>query len=322
MRFEDWRDAEASVLRELYEVERARWQEGLSWDFEASIRVIEEARAAGRLPGVLVRDREGRVAGWAYFIVHEGILQIGGMVGQTASVVRHLLDRVLEAPEAARARSLSAFLYPVSDSVRIAFERRRFAVQAHPYLSTPLAERPAPTVADGLVCRRIQQVEPADVVRLFARAYAGSPEARCFAPDGRLDQWAQYLGQLLSTPGCGSYCPPASFGLVRQDDHRLVGAVITTSLSNTTAHIAQVVVDPSAQRMGIARTLVGLASVAARGAGHTTLSLIVAESNQPARALYANLGFTERASFLYASRPALTRRVQVPTRERQVAGAV
>jgi len=234
--------------------------------------------------------------------------------------VRRLLDRVLEAPEAARARSLSAFLYPASDSVRIALERRRFSLQAHPYLHRPLEATSAPAMPEDIVVRRLQQLEPADVVRLFARAYATSPEARCFAPDGRLDQWAQYLGQLLTTPGCGTYCEAASFGLIRESDQRLVGAVITTALSDRTAHIAQVVVDPSAQRMGLARRLVQLASVDAREAGHDALTLIVADSNHAARGLYASLGFSERGSFLYASRAALSRRAIATVRERPVAG--
>lgn len=320
MTFEDWRDAGAGELVPLFEAECSRWGRGLAWDLSASIQVLEQARVAGRLPGVLARDRHGAIVGWTYFIVHDGILQIGGMVAESASIVRQLLDRVLEAPEATRARALSAFLYPVSDSLRIALERRRFTVQRHPYLQRPLGEVVAPALPDDVVARPLRQVEPADVVRLFARAYAGSDEARCFAPDGRLEQWAQYLGQLLATPGCGTYFEKGSFALVQGAEHRLSGAIITTAVSKQTAHIAQVVIDPTAQRLGLAQALIALASSECARRGMAEMTLIVAEANTRARALYERLGFCERGAFLYAHRPALTRRIQAPgARERQSA---
>ncbi|MFP5378667.1 MAG: hypothetical protein ACLGHP_02745 [Vicinamibacteria bacterium] len=42
---------------------------------------------------------------------------------------------------------------------------------------------------------------------------------------------------------------------------------------------------------------------AAADAGRHTMTLLVAEDNAPARRLYESAGFTERAAFLYASRP-------------------
>jgi ribosomal protein S18 acetylase RimI-like enzyme len=45
--------------------------------------------------------------------------------------------------------------------------------------------------------------------------------------------------------------------------------------------------------------------VAARGAHR--LTLLVAESNEPARALYGRLGFAHKASFVFSSRDRITR---------------
>lgn len=317
MTLQDWRDLEPGELDAVYQAECRRYRAALGWDLEPSCRIIEEARCSGRLPGLVVRDGRGAIAGWTYFIVHEGILQIGGLVADRAARVRRMLDRVLQSPEANFARALTAFVFPASSSLQAAFERQRFGVERHAYLSRPIAGGPfAESVRKGLApefrLRRLMEVDPAEVVRLVARAYHGMAEARCFAPDGRLDQWAHYLGQLLATPACGRYLPGASFAVEHRDTRDLAGAVITTAIGPETAHIAQIVVNPAYRRAGLAAELVAATLESARVDGYPNLSLIVAEANAPARRLYARLGFSETASFIFASRGALTRRATPP----------
>jgi ribosomal protein S18 acetylase RimI-like enzyme len=317
MTLEDWRDVDPHELEPLYAAECERYRSTLGWDYGDSCRIIEEARRAGRLPGLVSRAPGGAIGGWTYFIVHEGVLQIGGLVADSASRLRRMLDRVLQSPEAAYARSLTAFVYPVTPSLQAAFERQRFAVDRHPYLSRALgAARGAESAVRGLApeyrLRRLAEVDPADVVRLMARSYTGLSEARCFAADGRLEQWAHYLGQLLATPACGRYLAEASLAVEQRDTRALVGAVVTTAISSDTAHIAQIVVDPSCRRAGVAAELVESVVDQAGEDGYSSLSLIVAEANTPARRLYARLGFTQSASFLYASRAALSRRATPP----------
>jgi ribosomal protein S18 acetylase RimI-like enzyme len=314
---EDWRDLDPGDLAPLYEAECRRYRAALYWDLEPSCRIIEDARRNGQLPGLVVRAPGGAIAGWTYFIVHEGVLQVGGLVADSASRLRRMLDRVLQSPEATYSRALTAFVFPASPSLQTAFERQRFGVERHAYLARPIAGGPsADSVRKGLApgyrLRPLSEIDPAEVVRLTARSYAGMSESRCFAPDGRLDQWAHYLGQLLVTPACGRYLPEASFAVERRDSRDLAGAVIATAIAPETAHIAQVVVDPGCRRAGLAAELVAASLERARADGFSMLSLIVAEANAPARRLYARLGFSEKASFLFASRAALTRRATPP----------
>jgi ribosomal protein S18 acetylase RimI-like enzyme len=324
MTFDDWRDARPELLAPLYEAEGARWLSALGWDLAPSWQIVEAARQAGRLPGLVARDGEGAVAGWAFYLLHEGVLQIGGLSGQTASTVRGVLERILQSTEAALARGFSGFLFPASPSVQSALERQRFLLSRHLYLSRPLAaagESDLPALPAGARLVPFDRLDPADVVRLLARAYAGRPEARCFAPDGRLDQWAHYVGQLLGTPAVGRYLPSASFVVEARETGQPVAVVVTTSLSAGTAHIAQVVADPTWRRSGLGRSLLSAAASAAAAAGHERLTLLVAESNEAARALYARCGFEQTAHFLYASRPALARRAAAPVRPQLAAGS-
>jgi ribosomal protein S18 acetylase RimI-like enzyme len=316
---EDWRDLDPGEVEPLYEAECRRYRTALAWEFDASCRIIEQARRSGRLPGLVLRLPGGAIAGWTYFVVSEGVLQIGGLVADSASHLRRLLGRVLQSPEAAFARGLTAFVFPVSSSLQAAFERQRFAVERHAYLSRSITIPGAPGGEGARAgfpgeyrLRRLGEVDPANVVRLTARSYAGMAEARCFAPDGRLDQWAHYLGQLLATPACGVYLPGASFALERRETGQLGGAVITTAIAPGTAHIAQIVVDPACRRAGLAAALVSAALESARDDGCSDLSLLVADANAPARSLYARLGFRDTASFIFASRAALSRRVTTP----------
>lgn len=319
MNFTDWRDVDAAQIAPLYEAETRRWREGLGWELAASWAIVESGRRAGRVPGIVAHASDGQVAGWTFFILHENILQVGGVVASKASVTRALLERAMQSHEARLARGFSAFLYPASSSLPSALIRQRFAVGPHPYMVKPLVDHVdedrvgfTPGELEAFRMRPLDEVDPADVVRLLARAYAGLPEAKCFAPDARLEQWAHYVGQLLATPAIGHYLPAASLAVERQGSRQLQAAVITTALSPETAHIAQIVVDPSCRRSGLARRLVAGACHHAHQLGHARMSLLVSGANEPAQRLYAALGFTETTRFIYASRTAIARQAVVP----------
>jgi ribosomal protein S18 acetylase RimI-like enzyme len=317
MTCEDWRDASPDELTPLFDAERLRWHRELSWDLEPALQVVRQARIAGHLPGVLVRDREGLPIGWAFYVLGQGVLQIGALVGTTAASLRLMLDRVFRSPESQMAQELSCFLFPGSSSVRAALARQRFVLHPHDYMVVSLCPEPDATGAEPP--RALQDVrswsvaESPAAVRLMARAYAGDDTARCFSPHGRLDEWAHYLGQLLAGPGCGTFRPEASF--VVPSDHTpsgLGGLVLTTFVAPDTAHIAQLVIDPSAQGRGMGGALLGHAMSRARLAGASRLTLIVGQSNQSARALYTRLGFSTTATFLYGRRGAAPRVFDAP----------
>jgi len=149
--------------------------------------------------------------------------------------------------------------------------------------------------------------DAAPAVRLLARAYAGESTARCFAPNARLDEWAQYLGQTLSTPGVGRFLPDASF--IAKDNVAAQGQVVTTEIARGVAHVAQVAVDPGARRQGLARRLVLAAGAAAAGQDAKRVTLIVSEDNASARGLYASLGFVPRGEFIFGHRGPVPRHV-------------
>lgn len=299
LRLEDWRQASAAAVGRLYAAECERWQRELDWDFTPSCRVVEEARVAGRLPGFVVRDA-GRVRGWTFFALHEQELQVGVLVASDDEALDLLVAGILSSPEAELGCRVSCFLYPDGVPLAAVLAGERFEVHNHPYLASalPLAGLPmAPRegAPPATTFRPLERTDVLDVVHVMARAYGDAPEARCFAPEGRKDQWARYVLQLLETPGCGRYLPCGS--LVAESCGLVVGAVIATALSDSMAHIAQVVVDPAARGQGLGRQLVERACSAVSGR-FAAVSLLVAESNVAAHSLYLSLGFERRANFV------------------------
>ncbi len=308
----DWRDAAPEVIAPLYTAEHARWSSTLDWDSTANWLVIEAARMQGILPGYLAVDRSGAIVGWAFYHLHEGVLQIGGLTGRTHSVARTLLNTIMRSPEAAQARDVACFVLP-DQPATTAFVQRRFEALAFHYLRRNVSGlRPdAKTPSANLTASDQQPVritawrardDAPDAVRLMASAYGSSKAARCFAGGTGVEGWVHYVRQLIRTPACGVLLPTASF-VARTSDDGLCGAVLTTSIGPQAAHVAQLVVDPGHVRQGLGRRLLDAACTTVASEGRRYVTLLVAEDNGPARALYATAGFEERSRFLFGWRP-------------------
>lgn len=305
MILEDWRDASADVVQGLYDAERRRWEARLHWDPAPALAVLEDARQAGLVAGWIARDADGAALGWTYYLLHDGLLQIGGLVASRPSVARRLIDAALESPEAALARGWSGFLFPESDSIRSALTRQRFLLRETVYLTRQL-DRDCGDAGRVTAVRGWLDDDFASGVRILAAAYAGEPAAAAFAPDGRREQWAAYAWQLLRTPGCGRFDPALSAVAVGKDGLPR-GLAMTTWIARGTVHVAQIAVLPEARRAGLGEALLRSVARLARAAGARRLTLMVDERNAAARGLYERLGFVEEARLVFASRAARNR---------------
>ena len=304
MMLEDWRDAGADDVARLYETEQQRWLETLGWDTSIAWSIVEEGRRRSHVPGWILRDTAGNVLGWTYYVLHETDLQIGGLTAGRAVDVRRLLDRILDSPEASLATSVSGFVFPAPASLVSALTRRRFAVRRSWYLSRDLTTLKPDAVPDvpKIHFRPFGEHDVFPAMRLLASAYEGVVGAACFAAHGRLDEWMRYVRQLIDTPACGQWLRGASFVAEEMPGARLTGLVLASTLSPDTAHIAQLVVARHGRGKGIGEKLLTRASLAARAAGCSAMTLMVDQDNAPARRLYEREGFTTRSAFIYARR--------------------
>ena len=307
----DWRDAPASEISRLFHAEGQRWLEVLDWNAAASFAIVEEGRRNGVVPGWIARNTDGRPLGWTYYILQDGALQIGGVAASRPAVVRRLIASVMGSAEASLARRLSCFVLPEGPSLASALARERFELSESRYLSAPLTSTDTACARHHVSrAQGIRGWTPADLapaVRLLAEAYCGVPGSGCFAPEGTIEQWARYAVQLIRIPACGEFDPSLSFVATGRRATELAGVVLTTRISSSAAHVVQLAVSAAARRRGCAAALLDAARAAAAQSGLTTVTLMVDADNGPAGALYQRAGFTERARFLYGSRPARTR---------------
>lgn len=293
----DWRDIDAAAVEPLYEREASRWQHALGWDTTAAWIAVESARRAGRVPGwVAFTGREP--CGWAFGHLEGRTLQIGGLIADDAATTRRLLDAALTSPEATLATDVRCFFWPVTGAAPAALSRQRFTVSRSLYMVASCegwADRGV--LADA---REWCHDDFVPAARLLACAYDGTAASALLAPGGTSAAWAQYLRRLIQTTGCGLFMPALSRVIAARE--HLAGLALVTRLSGSTAHLAQLAIDPAARGRGHGAALTDQARAGAARAGFRTLSLLVEEENVAARALYARAGFTTQAVFIAAAK--------------------
>jgi GNAT superfamily N-acetyltransferase len=303
----DWRTCADHEVAPLLAAETGAWRRELDWDVTEAWRVVEPARRGGQLPGFVLRDDRGRAIGWTAFLLHRTSLQVLAFAAPDAQVAETLVDAILASPEAASAESVIFCVRATASPLRPVLEPLEFQVDPYRYLSLDLHALFHSTTPASPPAARPHVTRPWDddagaFERLCARAYAGSQEIRAFAPSGSAEEWRDYVGSLLSGPGCGWFRPALSYVVPDRRPGVLLGAVFVTDLGLSTAHVAQIVVDPSHRGAGIATCLLRAAARAAYEQGYARMTLLVSAANRPAEHAYARMGFRERSAFAVATR--------------------
>jgi ribosomal protein S18 acetylase RimI-like enzyme len=290
----DWRNADANVLRSCYDREALHWQRQLGWETEQTWSTVEEARVTWGLPGLLALDG-ARVDGWAFFTRDDDMLQVGGLVSETGEATAKILDEVLKAATHAELPTVSCFLLDRAADLRTELTKHGFEVEPFLYLAAPLSLIAGPSTT-GASWREGDVDLAGDLLHAAYSPHA----ARHFAPHGTTGEWRHYISNMVEQTACGVFDPHAT-RVVRQQC-TLRALALMTSISPRTAHLAQMVVHPNERGKGVAGQLLKEAAAIAASAGREEMTLLVSESNQPARHLYERLGFTPRAHFVAARR--------------------
>ncbi len=294
---QDWRLAGAGELGSCYDAEALRWSASLHWDSRSTWALVEAARRAGTLPGFVVRDRHGAIEGWTFYLRHRDALQIGAMVGASRGALEALVQAVLASPEADTLSRILLFAFPQGPELDGVLESHGFTVERYSYLEKPTGTDFVPARAG----RAWRDEDALRVSALLAAAYGSEDRMRPFAPSGALEEWHEYVAQILTTTGCGSFLPRASVVLPGAGETP-DGVAMVTRLAEDTAHVAQMAVAPGAQRRGLARGLMASVLAGCGAQGFARVTLLVGDRNRPARRLYRELGFEEAAAFVCAVR--------------------
>jgi ribosomal protein S18 acetylase RimI-like enzyme len=298
MTIRDWRDADPADTQVLYAREQEYWVRELAWDASTAWREIEQARVTWGLPGFLAIDGDRAVRGWAYYLPEGETVHLGGVVAESREATAALLDACLDsAMRPPRPARVSCFLPSRAEGFEEVLRERGFTCEHYRYLSLPLAAGDATTEGEPW-----SAADLLPAATLLRESYG--QDGRHFAPRGTPEEWEQYVRSLVERPGCG-VIEPAVTRVVRAGTH-LQALVLATRIAPGTLHLPQVAVHPDRRREGLAQRLVGAACRAAAARGIKQATLLVAESNVNARALYEKMGFTDTSEFIAATLDVLT----------------
>ena len=315
----DWRLFDDGVDG-LVATEARAWLEQLHWDVSEPWSVIEPARRAGRLPGLVSLDRTGAPTGWSAFLPHAGHLQVMSIVAPDVCTASGLVDGILASDESRSAQSTIVCVRDGTPGLFDVLSARGFAVERYRYLSVEFGEsgeRVDGVRLDALPTGRLDRpgasadchhglLEPwvdhgEQMADLCARAYRDTTSIRAFAAGGTTEEWRHYVASLTNGTGCGWFAPELSAVLRHDGAAAIHGAIMMTDLGPSTVHVAQMAVDPAIQGRGVGRALLSAALLKSAPL-FARATLLVAASNHAAVALYESFGFRDSASFIVAER--------------------
>ena len=130
---------------------------------------------------------------------------------------------------------------------------------------------------------------------LLSRAYDWDA-ATLFAPHHEPGEWRRYVHNLVTHVGCGAFS--ATHSRVLRDDAALLGLALITDIGPRTAHLVQLAVDSSMRGQRVGASLLAQVCASLGSDGYAALTLMVAQGNAAARALYDRAGFRHHATFV------------------------
>jgi ribosomal protein S18 acetylase RimI-like enzyme len=295
LRIVDWRLLAPERMDTLYSAEADRWAR-LDWDTTSQWQEVERGRRLGTTAGFAVLDDRGEITGWTFYQVRNRILQVGVFESPSEPVTIALVDKLLNEQTLAFVDTVAFFALSDAPALTPALRNKGLQVDRYWYLSRDLTRTVPPELND---IRRWRFEDIQATADLFGRCYKGASDSRPFAQGGTPDEWAEYVNRLTRGFGCGTLLPEASL-CVPSGPNRLVGAALMTKISESTAHLAQLVVDPQFQGRRLGIQLLEMAASAAARQGCRRLTLIVGGSNRRARSVYETARFHAAGSFVAA----------------------
>ena len=303
MNIVDLRQTSVRQLEPLLEEEAIHWRDELHWDYRGALELIKRFLQAHALSGCVAYEN-GVAAGYTFFVLEEHKGLIGGLYvspefDQTA-IARKLLEEMLFGLRAIPHLSrIEAQLMPFGGPVDHTLLAQGFQLYTRQFMLLDLHkmkdEGPIGTVGLRLSRWHDRYFDPCS--KLIYLAYAnhvdGDINDQYRSKAGAL----RFLKNIILLPGCGQFVPAASFVLHEPGSDELIGAVLTSEVSQGVGHTTQLCVLPGQQGHGLGRALMLTACDALRGLKFHELTLTVTRANHTAVHLYERLGFHTLKSF-------------------------
>ena len=304
----DLRHFAAPALRAVLEAEGELWEQRLHWDYRASARLLMQYLDNHMLPG-FAAVKAGQVLGYVFCVYEEtkavigdvfalprtggeASASLGSAQGAEQTLLRHLLELLLNSPHVDRIES-QLLLHP-SGRFSSDFSTARFEIFRRLFLVQPLQGRwsaPHPELPGNLEIRPWRETDLAAAARLICESYSGHPDSLINDQYRSINGSMRFLNNIVHYAGCGSFSPQASHVIVERGSRDLVALVLGSRVSPQSGHLTQVCVHPDYRREGLARLMLNVAAFHFMRLGATEISLTVTEANSGAIRLYEDEGY-------------------------------
>jgi ribosomal protein S18 acetylase RimI-like enzyme len=292
----DLRRVSSHDLEPLLEEETAAWRDELDWDFAKSAELVRRFVDMRALNGAALME-DGDAAGYAYYVVEDSKALIGDLYVRSAvrTVEREnaLLERALEGikthASVNRVEAQIMMLHRAADRPipghATAYDRNFMRL-----------EMGRAALAEGNV-RRLCYIEKWSglyqdaAAHLIASAYAGHSDSDINDQYRTAAGARRFLHNIVHYPGCGQFCPLASYAAFEAASGRLSGISLASMVTEGCGHITQLCVSAAARGTGIGHELLRQSLTALRGMGLRAVTLTVTSSNHDAIRLYERIGF-------------------------------
>lgn len=298
-------EIDSEQLEDVFQQEIRNWREELDWDYQPAVSLIRKYISSHSLAGWAIRNDQGRLSGYSYYVVNHPVGYIGNIYVRTEcatpATYSQLLGMTLDSLSSrTKIQRIESQLFAFNYDLAPLFESHGFVAVERHFLSLCLHQsKNEPWKAGEFQDFRISKWEKrflnpaADVIY---NSYLDSPDRMlCYdyqSPEG----CTRFLRDLISHPSCGIFTPETSW-IALDSDGELCAILLTSKIGPKTGMIPQISVRCDCQGMGIGSNLLTRYFQEAQQSGLDQITLSVSDANQKAHQLYLRLGFQKQKGF-------------------------
>jgi ribosomal protein S18 acetylase RimI-like enzyme len=303
MQIVDLRQVHSRALQPLLQEEADHWRKELYWDYRPSQQLIRKFIDSHSLAGYAALEGKQPI-GYGFYVFEDQKGLIGGLFASPqfdqVDISKKLLLEMFDALRATPfIERIEAQLMPFGTALDTVLEQQKFRLRRRQFMLVELSAGPQfrAQAQNGLRLEAWSDrcLEPC--ARLIQRAYADHVDSEINDQYRTEIGATKFLRNIVLLPGCGQFCPEASFVVRPGPTETPIGMVLTSTVAPGIGHTTQICVLPGYQKNGLGRRLMEASLAALRDNGYRALTLTVTAMNANAVRLYENLGFRTVKTF-------------------------
>ena len=303
MQILDLRQVHSRALQPLFQEEADHWRRELYWDYRPSQHLIRKFIDAHSLAGYAALEGKQPV-GYGFYVFEDQKGLIGGLfasaefdpIGVSKKILLEMFASLRATPFIER---IEAQLMPYGVALDGLLEEQKFRLRRRQFM---LLELPVDVIfrsqaQNGLHLEAWSDKCLEPCAHLIQSAYTDHVDSE-INDQYRTELGAtKFLRNIVLLPGCGQFCPEASFIVRPGPSETPIGMVLTSTVAPGIGHTTQICVLPGYQKNGLGRRLMESSLSALQQHGYRALTLTVTATNANAVRLYENLGFRTVKTF-------------------------